>query len=127
MGYAIVDPDDVDPLPDRPSEARPICGVASDDHPFEQLGIRMYVAEPGEQLPTIYHYNEVQEEAFYVISGTLSVETPKQVFEVDAGCLFLVDAGHPHRAFNSDDTAEDVRVLAMGAPTDDRGIPYEPE
>jgi quercetin dioxygenase-like cupin family protein len=100
--------------------------VTSEEDPFEHLGVRTYVAEPGEQLPSVYHYNENQEEAFYVLSGTLNVETPEEIYEVDAGTFFLVDAGHPHRAFNPEDAAEAVHVLAMGAPTDDRGIPYEP-
>lgn len=126
MGYAIVDPSTVDPLPERPSDARPICGVTSDEHPFEHLGIRLYVAHPGEQLPTVYHYNETQEEAFYVISGTLHVETPDRVYEVPSGKVFLVEPGHPHRAFNPEDAEDSIRVLAMGAPTGDRGIPYEP-
>lgn len=124
MGYKIVDPDEIDPLPDRPSDAYPICGTTSEENPFEYLGIRIYTPQPGEQLPTIYHYNEIQEEAFYVISGTLHVETPGEIFEVESGNFFLVEPGNPHRAFNPAEAEGPIRVLAMGAPTDDRGQIY---
>ncbi len=73
-------------------------------------------AEPGEQLPLAYHYHDEQEEAFYVLSGTLHVETPERTFVVPAGDLFAVEPGNPQRAYNPEDADEAVEVLAIGAP-----------
>ncbi|MGM0590454.1 MAG: cupin domain-containing protein [Halobacteriota archaeon] len=123
MGYHVIDPTTIDPLPDRSATARPV----SERGNLETLGIRFYDAHPGEQLPLAYHYHETQEEAFYVLDGELHVETPAQTFAVSAGELFVVEAGSPHRAYNPDTADTTVRVLAMGAPSDDSGVPHDPE
>ncbi|MBZ6494142.1 cupin domain-containing protein [Natrinema longum] len=125
MDYQVVDPETHGRLSDRPCRTHSITG-ADDGITFDQLGARLYVAEPGEQLPLQYHYHETQEEAFYVLSGTLNVETPERTYDVEAENAFLVEPGNPHRAFNSDESTDTVRVLAMGAPTNDGGQPYDP-
>ena len=126
MGYHIVNPSNVEPLPNRPSEARPICGATTDAPRFDHLGIRVYRPEPGEQIPSNYHYHDTQEEAFYVLDGTMHVETPEREYVVEQGTFFLVEGGNPHRAFNPADAAGPIQVIAMGAPTDDKGHHYEP-
>ena len=72
--------------------------------------------------------HETQEEAFYVLSGTLAVETPDGTYEVESGGLFAVDPGSPQRAHNPETAEEAVEVLAIGAPPV-RGdaVPYEPD
>lgn len=133
MGYQVVDPEEGESIPDRPCLTRPITGKRAPDSEgtddgvsFEQLGIRLYDVAPGEQMPLQYHYHELQEEAFNVVSGTLHVETPEQTYTVDEGELFLAEPKSPHRAFNPESASEPVRVLAVGAPTSDGGQPYEP-
>lgn len=126
MSYRVVDPETSDDLPNRPCLTRSISESIENGISFDQLGIRIYVAEPGEQLPLQYHYHETQEEAFYVISGALHVETPERAYTVDEGKLFLVEPESPHRAFNPEKATTSIRILAMGAPTTDDGLPYEP-
>jgi len=122
MAYHIVDPDDVDPVEDRPSETRSI----SDAIGLEEVGLRVYEAQPGEQLPLAYHYHDHQEEAFYVLDGSLHVETPQEEFVVERGEMFVVEPENPHRAFNPEDAKENARVLAIGAPSVDDVHAYEP-
>lgn len=121
MGYQVVDPDEQEPLAGRSAEARSITDVAG----LERLGIRVYEAVPGEQLPLGYHYHERQEEAFHVIRGELHVETPGRTYVASAGEVFVAEPDSPHRAHNPESADESVRVFAVGAPTGDDGIPYE--
>ncbi|MFC6772149.1 cupin domain-containing protein, partial [Halorubrum pallidum] len=112
MGYRVVDADAVDPEADRPCE----CRKLSEPGGLEHTAINRFRAEPGEQLPLAYHYHETQQEAFYVLSGTLAVETPRETYEVGADDLFVVDPESPQRAHNPDDADGPVTVLAIGAP-----------
>lgn len=123
MGYQVLDPETIDPTPDRPCVHRSIGDAAG----LSAVAMNVYDAEPGEQLPLAYHYHDRQEEAFYVLSGTLSVETPEGEFTVGADEVFVADPESPHRAYNADDAGEPVRVLAVGAPPADDAHPYEPE
>ncbi len=122
MGYDVVDPEDIDPMSDRPVDARSI----SDAVGLEKMGLRRYHAQPGEQLPLAYHYHEHQEEVFYVVDGTLHVETPGTEFVVERGEVFVAEPTSPHRAFNPEDATEPVRVLAIGAPAVADAEAYDP-
>lgn len=122
MAYHVVDPEDVEPLPDRDATARSI----SDHVGLEMLGLRRYTAAPGEQLPLSYHVHEEQEEAFYVTAGELHVETPEREYVVPAGQVFIAEPKSPHRAFNPDDAEDDAMVLAVGAPSVDDVSSYDP-
>lgn len=122
MGYHVVSPSDLESLSDRPVDARSI----SDAVGMENMGLRLYEAEPGEQLPLTYHYHEQQEEAFYVVDGSLHVETPDETFVVDAEQAFVAEPSSPHRAYNPEDADEPVRVLAVGAPSVGDAEPYDP-
>jgi len=122
MGYHVVDPDALEPMPDRDAEARSI----TDHVGLTNLGLRVYRADPGDQLPLVYHYHDEQEEAFYVVEGELNVETPEGEYVVPAGQLFVATPGEPHRAYNPATADAAVRVLAVGAPAVDDAHPYEP-
>ncbi len=126
MGYHHIDPDELDQWDDRPADVRSISAAAGLDYQDSKLGMRVYEADPGQQLPLGYHYHDEQVEAFYVLEGTLHVETPEGEFEIDADEAFVVEPGSPQRAFNPDDAAAPVRVIAVGAPTVDDGHMYEP-
>jgi len=124
MGYRIVDYEDVSLADERPCELRRLGAAAG----LENVAINRFRAEPGEQLPLAYHYHEEQEEAFYVLSGTLAVETPEESFEVETDELFAVDPESPQRAYNPEDADGDVVVLAIGAPAvDGDAVAYDPE
>lgn len=124
MGYRIIDPTTVEPEPDRPSE----CRKLSVDAGLETMAINRFHAEPGEELPLAYHYHDTQQEAFYVLEGSLSVETPETTYEVPSDCLFVTDPGSPQRAYNPADADGSVTVLAIGAPpADDDVHAYNPD
>lgn len=113
MGYHVVDPADVEPMEDRPSETRSI----SDAVGLENLGVRVYEVAPGEDIPYAgLHYHDEQEELFYVVDGELSVETPERDFQVERGEFFVVEPGNAHRAYNPDVADTNARVVAVGAP-----------
>jgi mannose-6-phosphate isomerase-like protein (cupin superfamily) len=123
MGYRAVDTDEVEPVPDRPCTLRRLTAAAD----LSQMAVNRFTADPGEQLPLMYHYHDDQEEAFYVLSGTLHVETPDGVFEVETDDLFAVDPGSPQRAYNPATAEETVDVVAVGAPpASDDVHAYEP-
>lgn len=122
MGYHVVDPSELSPAPDRPCEKRSISGAAG----LSELGCHRYEADPGEQIPLAYHVHERQEEVFYVLDGTLSVETPESTYEVDAGEALVVEPESPQRAYNDPDADGPLRTLVVGAPAVDDASPYEP-
>lgn len=112
MGYSVVDCEEVETSDDRECELRRLSEPAG----LENVALNRFRAEPGQDIPLAYHYHEEQEEAFYVLSGTLSVETPEETYEVAEDGLFAVDPGSPHRAYNPSDADGAVSVLALGAP-----------
>jgi uncharacterized cupin superfamily protein len=122
MGYHHVDPDEVEPTPDRPSVQRAI----SDAVGLENVAVNRYEAEPGEAIPLAYHVHDEQEELFYVLSGRLHVETPEGEYEVGADEVFVVEPGSPQYANAAEDAGETTRVLAVGAPRVDDVHPYDP-
>jgi len=124
MGYHVVDPADLDPEPDRPSEMRYVSEAADLDH----LGLRVYRVEPGEEIPLSgMHYHDEQEEVFQVLSGTLSVETPEDLFRVETGQFFAAEPGSPHRAHVAADAENPAEVVGIGAPPQSDGHAYDPE
>ena len=123
MGYRVVDADAVEPEANRPCE----CRKLSEPGDLEHAAINRFRAEPGEQLPLAYHYHETQQEAFYVLSGTLAVETPDETYEIETDDLFVVDPESPQRAHNPDDADGPVTVLAIGAPpAANDAVAYDP-
>lgn len=113
MAYHVVTPEEIEPTPDRPSRTHDIRVALG----LENLGLRVYHVEPGEDIPwSGLHYHDTQEEAFLVVDGNIHVETPEKEFRVDEGQLFVVEPGNPHRAYNPDSAAEAAEVLGVGAP-----------
>ncbi|WP_299334571.1 cupin domain-containing protein [Haloplanus sp.] len=123
MGYHVVDTDEVDPDPDRPCMRRSLSEVAG----ISEMAINRYTAEPGEELPLAYHYHDEQEEAFYVLSGTLHVDTPEGTLKAGPDTLLTVEPDNPQFAYNPEDAADTVDVVAIGAPAVDGDVHvYEP-
>ncbi len=127
MSYQLVDPAGIDQFDDRDVDVRSLSDAAGLKARDSPLGLRVYEADPGQQLPLVYHYHDTQVEAFYVLDGTLSVETPEQEFTVESDQAFVVHPGNPHRAHNPKDADDSVRVLAVGAPSVDDGHAYDPD
>ena len=121
MGYHVIDPAALAEHDDRRASVKSISAAVG----LGTLGLRVYRAAPGEQIPLAYHYHDEQEEALYVLAGELHVETPGETFVVNADRLFVVEPGNPHRAFNPGDAAVDLEVLAVGAPSVDDAHAYE--
>ncbi len=127
MGYHHLDPDDLEQYDDRDADVRSLTEAAGYPTGDSPLGLRVYELVPGEQTPLTYHYHERQVEAFYVLEGELHVETPEGELTVAADEALVVDPESPQRAFNPADADESVRVLTVGAPSTDDGVPYDPD
>jgi len=122
MGYSVIDPESVEPTPDRPCVQRAVGDAAE----LQNVALNLYEVAPGEQIPLAYHYHDEQEEVFHVLSGELHVETPEGEQVVPEGHLFVVEPDSPQRAFNPEDADEQVRTLVLGAPPTDDVHAYEP-
>ncbi|KYH24820.1 cupin domain protein [Halalkalicoccus paucihalophilus] len=126
MGYHLIDAADLDQWDDRPTDVRSLSVAAGYDYQDSKLGLRVYELSPGEQSGLSYHYHDEQIEAFYVLNGTLHVETPDEEYVVEADQALFVDPGSPQRAFNPESADGPVRVLAIGAPSVDDAQEYDP-
>ncbi|MFB6298911.1 MAG: cupin domain-containing protein [Halobacteriales archaeon] len=122
MSYHVLDPDDLPSSPTHPCDRRSITEAAG----LNALHMARYDLAPGEDLAAEYHYHDRRAEAFYVISGSLFIETPDRTYEVPADRLFVVTAGNPLRPYNPSTADTAVRVLGLGAPLVDIGRPYRP-
>jgi len=127
MGYHLVDPNELDQWDDRPTDVRSLSVAAGYDYQDSALGLRVYELAPGEMSGLAYHTHDEQVEVFYVLDGSLHVETPDGEIVVEADQALFVDPGSPQRAYNPDDAESAVRVLAIGAPSVDDAHPYEPD
>jgi len=123
MAYHHVDPDDLPETEDYPCDRRGISDAAE----LLALHAATYEMAPGEQLPRSYHYHKQREELFYVVSGPVHVETPEREYVVETDEVFVAEPEGPHRAFVPEDADGSARVLGVGAPKSDPGLPYEPD
>ena len=119
MGYHLIDPDELDQWDDRPTDVRSLSAAAGYDYQNSKLGLRVYELAPGDESGLRYHYHDEQVEVFYVLAGTLHVETPDEEYVVESNQALFVDPGSPQRAFNPDTAATATRILAIGAPSVD--------
>lgn len=126
MGYHLVDLADLDQWDDRPTDVRSLSVAAGYDYQDSKLGLRTYELAPGEQSGLSYHYHDEQVEAFYVLEGTLYVQTPDKEYVVETDQVLFVDPGSPQRAYNPKEADSSVRVLAIGAPSVDDAHSYDP-
>ncbi|WP_324759335.1 cupin domain-containing protein [Haloarcula sp. GH36] len=123
MAYHTLDPDALPETDDYPCDRRGLSDAAE----LHALHAATYAMAPGEQLPRTYHYHEQREELFYVLDGTLHVETPDEEFVVPADQAFVAEPESAHRAYNPEDADGPVRVLGVGAPKTDIALPYDPD
>lgn len=126
MGYHLIDPNDLEQWDDRPTDVRSLSVAAGYDYQNSKLGLRVYELAPGEQSGLSYHTHDEQVEAFYVLDGTLHVETPDETIVVESDHVLFVDPGSPQRAFNPETADTATRILAIGAPSVDDAHPYDP-
>ena len=123
MGYRVIDPAAVDPTPAYPCLRRSIAEAAG----LAVLALAVYEVAPGEDLAATYHVHDEREEAFYVVSGTLHVETPAGEYAIEAGEVFAVEPANPIRPFVPADAPGPAVVLGMGAPAYDFGRAFDPD
>lgn len=126
MGYHLIDPDELDQWDDRPTDVRSLSVAAGYDYQDSKLGLRVYELAPGEESGLRYHYHDEQVEVFYVLEGTLHVETPDDEYLVEPDQALFIDPGSPQRAFNPDHADRATRILAIGAPSVDDAQTYDP-
>jgi len=123
MSYHVVDPADLDSTPEYPCDRRSIAGETG----LSTLAAAVYEMAPGEELAQEYHYHDQREELFYVLAGTLYVETPEREFEVPTESVFVVEPDSPIRPYNPQSAGESVRVIGVGAPQYDIANLYHPD
>lgn len=80
------------------------------------VALNYYELESGDSFAFAYHNHEIQEEAFYILTGTATFETEDGPVEVEAGEVIRFDRGEFQRGWNRGD--ERVTALALGAPLD---------
>jgi uncharacterized cupin superfamily protein len=78
------------------------------------VAINYYELAPGDSFAFAYHEHGLQEELFYVQSGTATFETEDGPVEVAAGEVIRFPPGEFQRGWNRGD--ERVIALALGAP-----------
>jgi len=78
------------------------------------LALNYYELEPGDSFAFAYHSHGIQEELFYVLSGTATFETEDGPVSVEAGEIIRFGREELQRGWNRSD--EPVRALALGAP-----------
>ena len=123
MGYHTISLDSIAPHPAHDCDRRTLSAAVD----LEHVGLSVYTAQPGQQLPQHYHLHETQEELFYVLEGEIHVETPEELFVVGENQVFVVEPGHYHRTFNPADADGALRVLAVGGPNVSDGRLHESE
>jgi len=121
MGYHVISIDDIEPHPEHECDRRTLKHAVDLDH----VGMSLYTAEPGQQVPQHYHLHETQEELFYVIEGVMNVETPEEEFIVEENEVFVVEPGNYHRAFSPESADGVLRVVAVGGPRVSDGVIHE--
>lgn len=80
------------------------------------VAVNYYELESGDSFAFAYHNHEIQEEAFYILTGTATFETEDGPVEVEAGEVIRFGRGEFQRGWNRGD--ERVTALALGAPLD---------
>ncbi|GAB7094335.1 cupin domain-containing protein [Halolamina litorea] len=80
------------------------------------VAINHYELEPGDSFAFAYHNHEVQEEVFYVVSGTATFETESGPVVVGPREAIRFDREEFQRGWNRGD--ERVVAIAIGAPLD---------
>ncbi|MFC7026959.1 cupin domain-containing protein [Halomicroarcula sp. GCM10025324] len=123
MAYHHIDVEAIEPTPERPCTQRSLSDAAG----LTQLGAHVYEVAPGEQIPLAYHYHDQQEELFYVMSGTIAVETPDETFSVGTDEAFAVEPESPQRASVPESADGPARILVVGAPAVDDAHAYDGE
>lgn len=123
MGYHRLDPAEMGPTPDFPCDRRSLSEAAA----LGTLAAAVYTVEPGDRLARTYHYHEQREELFYVLAGTLAVRTPAGTVEVPRDEVFVAEPDSPLLPHVPEAAAEPARVLGVGAPAADPGLPYDPD
>lgn len=78
------------------------------------VALNYYELEPGDSFAYAYHNHEVQEEIFFVVSGTATFDTEDGPVEVGPKEAVRFDRGEFQRGWNRGE--ERVVALAMGAP-----------
>jgi len=110
-----MDKADIDELENSLQPAAVMCHL-TEPLGLTDLAMNYYELEPGDSFAFAYHNHEVQEEVFYVQSGTATFETEGGPVEVDAGEIVRFDRGEFQRGWNRGE--ERLIALALGAPLD---------
>jgi uncharacterized cupin superfamily protein len=114
MGYHVVDPTTVAPRDGLPGTHR----YLDDAVELSRLSVQLVEADPGDEFAP-YHAHDEGDEVFYVLDGSMHVETPDGDFLVEAGNWFAVEPGNPIRPYNPATATAPVRALLVNPRADD--------
>jgi uncharacterized cupin superfamily protein len=110
MSYPTVRVDDIENAPSPATAKREVDEALG----IDSFGFNVYTVAPGERVPWGMHRHPRHEELFYVLAGTLTVDTPDDSVAVEAGEAVAIPRNRSNRAHNAGEAV--VRVVAAGAP-----------
>lgn len=104
----------------EPSALNPALRALTDELGATDLAFNRYDLDPGAMVSGGYHTHHDQEEAFYVVSGTVTLVTEDGDLAVGEGEAVRFAPGEFHHAHNASDGP--AVVLAIGAPAYSREV-----
>jgi uncharacterized cupin superfamily protein len=122
-GWFVVNVRDAQWLTSEKGEKRPSgseCGFESGAFPFEELGIRLHVLEPGE--PNGLYHSESKQEAFLVLSGECRLLVEGEERLLRPWDFFHSPAGTEHIFVGAGDGP--CVILMAGARSEDWHVRY---
>lgn len=80
------------------------------------VAVNYYELEPGDSFAFAYHNHEIQEEIFYVHTGTATFETEAGAIDIGPKAAIRFEPGEFQRGWNRGN--DRVSAIAIGAPLD---------
>jgi len=71
----------------------------------------------------ILHYHKQSQQFFFILSGTATFEVYGEVYKVDEGQGFHIEAGKPHRIINNTDEGLEFILSSQPSTSGDRFAP----
>lgn len=111
-----VGPSDEDIPPGAEADSVGGIRVLSDELDTDGVSVNYYELNPGESFTVSIHRHGVQEELFYIVSGTVTFESEEERTTVESGEIIRIPPGTFQLGTNYGD--EPATGLALGAPRD---------
>ena len=109
-----VGPSDEDIPPGAEASSVGDIRVLTDKLDTDDLSVNHYELGPGESFTVSIHKHDVQEELFYILSGTVTFESESEKVTVESGEIIRIPPGTFQLGTNYGD--KPATSLALGAP-----------